>query len=344
MDQNFRKTMTTVLVIALMVLSFLVLRPILVSIIMALILVFIFSPIYDWLYKHIRNKNLSVTLIILFLLAIVVLPLWFLTPVLMRQTLAIFRKVQEIDFMSAIGSIFPAVFTSEEISNEVRHSIISLTRGTFDTVIDFLTQIIINIPIILLHLIVVFFTFFFVLKEKETVVEYVKSILPFSKEVERKLFEYTRGITASILYGHIVTGIIQGIILGIGLYIFGIPHALFLSIIAILAGILPMVGPMFIWIPLTIYLFSVGSIFTAIGILVFGLISSNIDNILRPIIVARRTQIHMGIIMISMIGGLFFYGILGLLLGPLIISYLLIFLEIYRGKKYPEIIRENPVE
>ncbi|MEX0920002.1 MAG: AI-2E family transporter [Candidatus Pacearchaeota archaeon] len=343
MDENFKKTMTAVLVISLLVLSFLILRPIMISIIMALILVFIFSPVYDWLYKSIGNKNLSVTIILLALLSIIVLPLWFLTPVLMRQTLEIFKKVQGIDFVSAFGSIFPALLSSEEVSTEFRHAVSSLTRGTFDAVIDFLTNIILNIPTILLQLTVVFFTFFFVLKEKEAVLGYVKSILPFSKDVEKRLFEYTRGITASILYGQVVIGIVQGVVLGIGLFIFGVPNALFLTLIAMFAGILPIIGTFLVWVPLVILLFMEGSTLAAIGILVFGLISSNIDNFLRPMIVSKRTSIHMAIIMVSMIGGLFFFGILGLLIGPLIISYLLIFLEIYRGKKYPEIITEDTV-
>ncbi len=343
MDENFKKTMTAVLVISLLILSFLILKPIMISIIMALILVFIFSPVYDWLYKYIGSKNLSVTVILLALLLIIVLPLWFLTPILMRQTLEIFRKVQGIDFTSAIGSIFPALFSSEKTSIEFSHAISSLTSETFDTVIDFLTNVILNIPTILLQLTVVFFTFFFVLKEKEKVIEYLKSILPFSKEVEKRLFEYTRGITASILYGQVVLGIIQGVILGVGLVIFGVPNALFLTLIAMFAGIFPIIGTVLVWVPLVILLFVAGSTFSSIGILIFGLISSNIDNFLRPLIVSKKTQIHMAIIMVSMIGGLFFFGVLGLLIGPLIISYLLIFLEIYRGKKQPGIITENTV-
>ncbi|MEX0921013.1 MAG: AI-2E family transporter [Candidatus Pacearchaeota archaeon] len=344
MESDFKKTMAAIFTVSLLVLSFLILKPIMVSIILALILVFLFSPVYDWLYKKIGSKNLAVSLILVFLFAIIVLPIWFLTPIILTQTLDIFKLVHGIDYISAFQSVFPNIFSSEQISAEVSYAISSITTNTIDKVISSLTQIIINFPVILLQMAVVFFTFFFVLKEKESVVEYLKSILPFSKKIEKKLFKYTHGITSSILYGQFIVGIIQGIILGIGLFIFGVPSALLITVIAVFAGILPVIGTFIVWIPVVAVLFINGNMLPAWGMLIFGLISSNIDNFLRPLIVARRTEIHMAIVLVSMIGGLFFFGILGIILGPLVISYLLIFLELYRGKTKSKVIIENSEE
>jgi len=195
----------------------------------------------------------------------------------------------------------------------------------------------------MIHLLVIFFTLFFVLKDKQKVIEYVKSILPFPKEVEKKIFEYSSGITSSLIYGQIIIGLIQGITLGIGLFIFRVPNALFLSLLAIFIGILPIVGTFIVWAPLLISLFFTGApTITLIGVLIFGIMSSSVDNIIRPLITSRRTKINSAILFVSMIGGLFFFGILGLILGPLIISYLIIFLEIYRGKEKPSILEEIP--
>ncbi|MBU2503844.1 MAG: AI-2E family transporter, partial [Nanoarchaeota archaeon] len=175
------------------------------------------------------------------------------------------------------------------------------------------------------------------------VVEYVKSLLPFSKEIEKKLFEQTKGITSSILYGQFIVGILQGVVIGISFFIFKVPNPLFLTILAVILGILPIIGTSLVWIPIAVYLFSTGSFFSAWGIIIFGLISSNVDNILRPMIVSRRTNINTGILFTSMVGGLFFFGILGLILGPLIISYLFIIIELYRGKGKSGIVtQENP--
>lgn len=144
-----------------------------------------------------------------------------------------------------------------------------------------------------------------------------------------------KSITASVIYGQVIIGVLQGIIVGIGFFIFGVPNALLLTMLASLAGIFPIIGTGIIWIPVVIYLLIEGSTFTTIGVLIFGIISSSVDNFLRPIIVAKRTDIHTSILMIGMIGGLFLFGVLGFILGPLILSYLLILLELYRNKNVP---------
>jgi len=189
-----------------------------------------------------------------------------------------------------------------------------------------------------MQLVVVFFTFFFVLKDKEKLIEYVQSLLPFSKEVENKIFKSSKEITSSVIYGQIIIGIIQGISAGIGFFIFQVPNALLLTLFASIAGIIPIIGTGIIWAPVVIYLFLTGNTFGAIGVLIFGIFSSVIDNLLKPLFVSKRTTMHPALIMIGMIGGFFFFGVLGFILGPLIIAYLLIILEIYRNKKSPGIL------
>ena len=88
---------------------------------------------------------------------------------------------------------------------------------------------------------------------------YIKSLLPFSKYVETRLLEYSKGITSSVLYGQVVIGIIQGIIAGIGFFIFGVPNALVLALLTALVGVIPLIGPWLVWVPIDIYLFATGN-------------------------------------------------------------------------------------
>ena len=332
-----KKIMAMILLISLIVLSFFLIRPVLLSIIIAFILAFIFTPVYDFLYKYTKSKNLSAALIVFFLILLIILPIWFLTSILIEQAFGIFQASQQIDFVTPLKSIFPSLFASEQFSAEIGSILSSFTSRVANSIVNSLAQIILNFPTIALQLVVVFFTFFFVLRDKDKVVDYVKSLLPFSKEVEKKIFEYSKGITSSVLYGQVIIGILQGIIAGLGFFIFGVPNALFLTSMAMMAGIFPIIGTTIIWLPVAIYLFIGGNTVSAVGVVLFGLISSTIDNFLRPMIVARRTKIHSSILLISMIGGLFLFGILGFILGPLVISYLLIMLEIYRNRRTPEV-------
>lgn len=341
-EKYFQRITTTTILILLIVLSFLLLRPILLSIIFGILLAFIFTPIYDWLYKKIKLKNTSATLICILLLAMIILPIWFLTPIVLDQSIKIYQAAQQIDFVTPLGNLFPDLFASDQFSSEIGSIIHSFVTKIASSLMNGLANFLLNLPNIFLQLVVVFFTFFFILRDKEKVLDYVKSLMPFSKDVEKKLFDSTKGITYSVLYGQVIVGIVQGIFVGIGFFLFGIPNALILTLLAVLAGILPIIGTALVWVPLAIYLLIGGSTFPAFGITLFGVFSSSVDNFLRPLIVSRRTDLHSSIVLIGMIGGLFFLGILGLILGPLILAYLLIVLEIYRKKSVPGLFIQEP--
>jgi predicted PurR-regulated permease PerM len=338
-DENyFRKTVSGFILIALAVLSFFLLKPVLMAIIVALILAFIFDPVHDLLVKKTKSKNISVSLIIVFLLIIILLPLWFLTPIIIDQSLKVFQATQQIDFVAPLQKVFPALFASEQFSNEIGLIVSTFTTKMANFLVNFFSSIILHFPTIFLQLVVVFFTFYFVLRDKKEVLGYVRSISPFSKEVEKKLFDSSKGITASVIYGQVIVGVMQGIIVGIGFLIFGVPNALFLTLLAILAGIFPVIGTTIVWLPVVIYFMVAGNNLQSIGILIFGLISSTVDNFLRPMIVSKRTDLSSAIVIIGMIGGLFMFGILGVILGPLILAYLIILLEVYRKKPFPKIL------
>ena len=341
-DIYFRKITTTVPLIVLVVLSFFLLKPILLSIIFGLILAFVFTPIYDRFYKITKSKNISATLICLLLILLIVLPLWFFTPIIIDQSIKIYLASQQMDFVTPIKNIFPSLFASEEFSAEIGSIIHSFVTKVTNSLMNSLSQLILNFPNLFLQSLVVFFTFFFVLRDKEQLLSYIKSLLPFSKDIEKKLFESSKGITSSVIYGQIVIGIIQGLLVGVGFFIFRIPNALFLTLLACLAGVFPIIGTAIIWVPVVIYLLIAGNTFPAIGVIIFGLISSSLDNFIRPIIVSKRTQMHSSLVLIGMIGGLLLFGVLGLILGPLILAYLLIILEIYRNKKVSGIFIQQP--
>lgn len=343
MDDNYsKKIVATIILAVLIVLSFLLLKPILLSIIFGIILAFVFSPVYDWFYKRLKSRNLSAFLICILLLVLIILPIWFLTPVIVNQSIKIYLASQQMDFVTPIKSIFPDLFTSEAFSAEIGSVIHSFVTRVTNAMMNSFSKLILNFPTIFLQLLVVFFVLFFVLKDKKELVAYIQSLLPFSKEVEKRLFKSSKDITISVLYGQVVIGMLQGLVAGLGFFIFKVPNALLLTILASLAGIFPIIGTAIIWVPVLIYLLIAGNTFAALGVLFFGLISTTIENFLKPVFVSKRTNMNTSLILIGMIGGLFLFGILGIILGPLILAYLLIVLELYRDKRTPGIFIQQP--
>lgn len=339
MDTEYIKKVTTAMVLlGLIVLSFFLIRPILLSIIFGVILATIFYPIYQWIYKKSGSKDFASSMVCLLLIILIVLPLWFLTPLIVNQSIKLFQASQQIDFVTPLKTIFPEVFVSESFSNEIGSTLSSSITRFANSVMTSLSSLILNFTTIFLKLLIVFFTLFFVLRDKEEFIEYIQSLSPFPKDTDKKLFKSSQDITISVLYGQVVLGILQGIVTGVGFFIFKVPNSLLLSLFAVLAGIFPIIGTAIVWVPVVIYLFIAGNVIPAIGVLIFGLASSIIENVMKPMFVSKRTNLRTPVILIAMIGGLFLFGILGIILGPLIIAYLIIILEIYRNKRTPAIL------
>jgi len=312
------------------------------SIIVGIVFAFILSPLNDWLKKKLKAPNLSGILISIVLLLLILLPMWFLTPIMIDQSLKMYFAAQQVDFVTPLKNIFPSIFASEQFSAEIGSIISSFVNKTINSLVNAVSGIILNFPQIMLQLFVAFFTFYFVLRDKDKLVQYIKSLLPFSKDIENKFFEQTQGITISVLYGQILIGVIQGIITGIGFFVFGVPNYLFLTLLAIIAGVFPIVGTTIIWAPVAIYALVGGNTVQALGVIAFGTIAVFIDNILKPMFVSQRTSMPTSLVLIGMIGGFFLFGVLGFILGPLILAYLLIILEIYRNKRVPGLLVQEP--
>jgi predicted PurR-regulated permease PerM len=337
-EAYFKKVMTSFLLLALLVLSYFLIQPILLSIILGILLAFVFSPLYDWINKRVSSGNLSASIVSVILALILIIPFWFIVPIVIDQSFKIYQALQTFDFVTPLKTVFPGLFATEGLSSEIGTTLHTFTTNIANYVVNAFGDILLNLPTIALQFLIVAFTFFFVLRDKEEIMIYVKSLLPFSKEVEAKIFNYSRGITFSVLYGHIIIGLVQGIIVGLGFYIFKVPNALFLTFIAVILGILPIIGTAAVWIPTAIYMLSVQGTLPAFGISVFGLLSFVAEQFIRPFFIAKRTQINSALILIGMIGGVFLFGILGVILGPLIIGYLLIILEVYRNTRMPGIL------
>ncbi|MEK6844921.1 MAG: AI-2E family transporter [Nanoarchaeota archaeon] len=340
--ENFRNLTSAGIILVLLVLSFFLLKPILLSIIFAIILGYLFYPLYKKVNKLIKSESISAFLMCLVLTVIIFIPMWFLTPILIDQSIQFYSSSQQIDFVTPLKQIFPNIFASEQFSQEIGSVLSSFVTKISNLLMNSLSKLISNFPILILQFSVVFFVFFVVLKDQEKFVEYIRSVLPFSKEVESKLFKSSREITASIFYGQIILGIVSGIVVGIGLYIFNVPNAFILSILAAFAAILPVIGTTIVWVPVTIYLFVVGDFYSAIGVGLFGIFSSILENFAKPIILAKWINLHPAVVLIGMVGGVFIFGILGIILGPLVLAYLLIILEIYRDKKTPGVFINLP--
>jgi predicted PurR-regulated permease PerM len=142
------------------------------------------------------------------------------------------------------------------------------------------------------------------------------------------------------MIGQVFIGILQALALSICFLILGIPNVLTLTFLTMVVGIIPVLGAWLVWFPAAIYLFVAGDFTAGIIISLYGgLFVSNIDNFIRPYLLSRSSRLPISIGLIGTIGGLYFIGIAGLILGPLILAYSLIIIEFYKEGRLGEISR-----
>ncbi len=336
-DKTFKKLSIVVALAVLTILTALILWPIATAIITGLILAYIFYPVYKKFHSLIKEKNIAAFLVILIVILIIILPLWFFLPVIVKQIFDFYLSVQTFDTFAFFQKIVPSL-AQTEFSKDIAASLNSFISNLVSRTLSGLSAMFLNFPVFALKAIVVFFVLFFGMRDAEIFISYVKSLSPFSKTTEKDLSKKFKDITSSVIRGYIIVGVIQGILTGIGLVIFGVPQPVLLTIAAIFTSIIPVLGAWLVWAPSAIYLFFSGHTLMAIGLAIYGgLFVSQIDNILRPYIVAKKTKISSAIIVVGMIGGLLVFGLLGLIIGPLILSYLLLVLDAYRNKKFPSL-------
>ncbi len=335
--EAFKKLSILVIVGILGILSVLIIWPIASAIVFGLVLSYVFYPIYKKILKKFKEKNISALSVILLLIIVVFIPLWFLFPILVKQVFDIYLFLQNMNVLEIFRSIFPSLARTEftvDFANSFNNFISTLAGKVFSS----FSSILLDLPEFLLKLAIILFVFFYGMRDADVLFKYVKSLSPFSKSTEQEITKKFKDITNSVIYGFIIIGIIQGILTGIGLFIFGVPQVLILTIVAIIASMIPILGSWLVWLPAAVYLLLSGNILLGIGLIIYGsVIISWVDNIIRPYLVARKVKISSGIVLIGMIGGFLIFGILGFILGPLIFSYLLLFIEAYRNNKFPDL-------
>lgn len=339
-ENDIRRLGVFAIVLALGVLVFFLIKPIFFTIFGGMILAYIFYPIYRRLCKRIPNKIAVASIVTFLAIAILIVPIWFITPPLIQQTFKASTAIQNLDLNPLLERFLPTA--SESMTRQINAAFDSFVSKSTSSVLNSLVGLLIEFPIILLHAFLMAFVFFFVLKDWEKLRGFISDISPLSQKHEDMLVSQFKKITDSILYGQVVVGILQGLVAGIGFWIFGVPNAFILTVLAIVLGIIPVIGPGLVWIPVTIYMFIAGDVVPAILFLAYNtLIVSTIDNVLRTYIIAKRSSISPIILFVGMIGGLLVFGMWGLILGPLILSYFLTFLQAYKEKDLRSLFRSD---
>jgi predicted PurR-regulated permease PerM len=184
-----------------------------------------------------------------------------------------------------------------------------------------------------LNLVIMLFSLFFLYRDGEDYYRGLMDVLPFPQAQKVSIAERLRLTFSAIVNGVFLVALLQGVMTGIGFALFGVPYSVAWGSVAFVLALLPMIGAAGVWIPAVAWLYFHGETGAAVGLAVWSaLLVSLPDNFLRPLLIGSRAQLPVFFLFLGLLGGIAVYGFLGILFGPLIVTALATFLQIYRAE------------
>ena len=181
------------------------------------------------------------------------------------------------------------------------------------------------------------FTLYFMFVQQESFQKGLHKYLPFKRDTQKELGESLKNNVNANVSGQAMVSLVQGVLTGVTLWIFGVPDALFWGTVGFFLAFIPVLGTPLVWGPAGLIQLSQGNTSQGIGILVVGVVVIiNIDNLLRIMLAKRMGDIHPLVTLAGIVLGVPIFGILGLVIGPLLLSYFIVLIQVFERENRQE--------
>lgn len=188
-----------------------------------------------------------------------------------------------------------------------------------------------NLLSFLIHFFLMMLIIYYIFRDGVRLRHYILELLPFPQKQQELIADKFREMGRAVILGNVLSSIIEGVMGGLGFFIFGLGSPFLWGTMIAVMGLLPMIGPGVVFIPATVILFIQGKIGLGIGFLIYNIVyTSIVEYIIKPRYIGQGMRMHSVLVFLGILGGLKLFGVLGVIYGPLIITILFTLLEIYR--------------
>jgi predicted PurR-regulated permease PerM len=312
-------------------------RPFLVAIAWAAVLAIIFEPVQKRLERVIKNRSVAGGATVAVALLSVLLPAAAVGALVVREIVGMIPPGSEDVSLRDVlaGRIDAALRWLSEHVGFGFTNVGDVVAKNADAVAQYLwvqsAGVVGGVAGFAFTFIVIMFTLFFFLRDREAVLRSVRGFVPLSDENTTQVFQRVRGVIIASLLGGGAVALSQAILTAIGFSIIGIANPVLWGVVCFVTSFIPFVGAAGVWVPWTIVLLVSGSWGKALALGLWGgLAISMIDNFLRPIIIGDATKLHTLLIFFAILGGLRVFGFLGIIMGPVVLALGLALVEIIR--------------
>jgi len=325
------------LLIGTLILSFIIFQPFWMVLVLGTCFTVVLYPIYTWFNKKMPDWLASLLTVIIFVI-VVCGPLFGMGKVIFNQAQNTYETVIKEEnsgiFLTRIettvnkylpeGVAFNAQEKATSFLSGIGSNIGAIFSSTFSAFFSFL-----------LVLLVMFYLF----KDGAHFRRALVVLSPLSDQDDEKIIKRLSKAINGVIKGYLFIALVQGTLMGIGLWMFGVPNPALWGMVAAVASLLPTIGTSLVSVPAIIYLLAMGENANAIGLLVWAMtLVGTVDNFLSPLIVGSKTNVPSFVILFAVLGGISLLGPVGILIGPLVVSLLYTLISIYRNEY-----RENPI-
>lgn len=339
---TFRTAFVLILVLAVTALFVAVTWPFLKPLLLGAMLAGLCRPLYSWVKRLVggrRSLAATLTLIILFLL--VAGPLSAFVGVVVTQAINVsdqaipwvqehFGAASTLNAHDWLVQRFPALAPYVPEQTQILESLGRVAKGAGSFLVVGATQLTAGTAGFLLDLFVMLYAMFFFFRDGPRIIEKIFYYMPLTSKDEGLLLERLTSVTRATIKGTLVIGIIQGTLAGLGFWAAGIDGAAFWGTIMTVLSVVPGIGAALIWVPAVVYLFITGQTLAATLLLAWcAAVVGTIDNILRPALVGKDAKMPDLLILIGTLGGLFLFGPIGFIVGPIVCGLFLTVWDIY---------------
>ena len=328
-EQKLKNPFLIILLLGILTLSFFIFKPFIYPIILAGAIAIVFSPIYHWFRTRFGlGENLGSAIATLLVFLVIFIPLILLGAQITKEATALYHSIIS---RGDIGQL--TILISDKISlyfPNANLDIKQFAESGLSWLLPHLGSLFSNSATLLLATFIFFLSLLYFFKDGIKLRDKIVSISPLSDIDDEMLLARLRTAINAVIRGNLLTAVIQSIVATIGFTIFGVPNPALWGAVAMVAALVPGIGTALVLIPAIIYLFIFSSFGMALGMLGWGMVAVGmIDNLLGPRLMGRGTGLHPLLVFLSVIGGIAFFGPVGILLGPIVISLLVALFELY---------------
>lgn len=320
------------LLLSTLLFTFMIFRPFWIVLVLGISFSIVIYPIHEWLLKKRLPSWFSAIVTLIIFIIVLCGPILSIGTIVFKQSQDVYHMVTDN------GNAKPFLDSIESQVNTILPEGVVLDIHKKTT--DFVSYVSGNIANIFTTTVSAFFSFilmlliiFYCLKDGNQWKKALIVLSPLGDKDDEKIIHRLAQAVNGVIKGSLFIAIVQGVLMGIGLWMFGIPNAALWGVVAAITSLIPTLGTSLVSIPSIAFLFATGHTTAGIGLLVWAFIMVGmIDNFLGPLVVGKKMQISSLFILFSVLGGISLLGPVGVLVGPLTISLLYTLISIYRNE------------